>query len=151
MHIRHFQIYVSVQSFEMLHDIYWVFKSLSSKSIFYSLPHLLHQSMHAAKFVNVLLKLFAALHSHQSSHHISAGFADTEIHDKAWKQEGDWLLLLLLGRTCVFTVVQVPSAGTSQEILLERQIFRGLPTSTKSQDMGKEPRNLCFLEPSRGF
>lgn len=57
MHIRHFQIYVSVQSFEMLHDIYWVFKSLSSKSIFYSFPHLLHQSIHAAKFVNVLLKL----------------------------------------------------------------------------------------------
>lgn len=72
MHIRHFQIYVSIQSFEMLHDIYWVFKFLSSKSIFYSFPHLLHQSIHAAKFVNVLLKLFAALHSHLPPTHIAS-------------------------------------------------------------------------------
>lgn len=106
VHIKHFQIYVSVTKFEMFYDIYWVFEFPSSKSIFYSFSHLCHQSIDSAKFVNVMLKLFAALrpHHHQYTQFHYLRFCWHKTHDRNESNRQLAWLLPPLGRAWVFKV-----------------------------------------------
>ena len=146
MHIRHFQIYVSVKTSKCF------ITSVGFFNLFTLNPYFNHCLIYFI-YLQIQLswstqKLFAALHPHPSTntHSINSEYINADIHEDPWKQQAKiWILLLYEGKCGPST----SSTDITWE-LVRNTYLQASPRHTKSENLGMGPSNLLYYGALQG-